>query len=903
MTRYKQFVFSLSVAAAIFLTGCQPMEFYVAPQGNDNWSGKYVKPTGDGKDGPFATLERARNEIRSLKSRGVIKGPVTVFIREGIYSLSQTLKFGPEDSGIAEALVIYRAYGDEKPLLIGGKQITGFAQYKGNIVKTDVGGQGFKNIYFRQLVFDGKRQHLARYPNYDSQNPYGGGWAYADGKYLEMYKDVPGEDRHSFTCKQEDLHEWARPEEVEVFVFARYNWWNNICRIKSIDRSTRLVTLANDASYPIRPGDRYYFRNALEELDAPGEWYLDRQTWALYFWPPSPLEGRSVYAPVVRTILELGRGTQHITFRGLTFECCEGTAITLKDTTNCLITACTIRNVGDYNGSGISINDGRKNGVIGCDIYEVGSHGVAISGGDRKTLAPAENYADNNYIHHMGVFYKQGVGISLSGVGNRASHNLIHDGPRMGIMFSGNNLVIEYNHIRHMNLETSDTGAVYTGGRDWISSRGTMIRYNYFHDMLGYGQEKGQWVSPFFAWGVYLDDNSGGVDVIGNIVARCSRACIHLHNGRDTVVENNIFIDGNLQQIEFSGWTDTHKYWTNHLPSMIKGYEMVCNQLAWSHMRNMNLHPTNAVLPDRTIMAGNRFSRNIMYYSNSSSKYVRAHNLSFDHNSCDSNLIWHAGQPLLTGQKQVGKTISTNLLYNPGFEDGTPGAMPKDWLWQIRPTNTASAVLVEGNPASGKYSLCINAAFVKEKQRDNYPIIVSKDLQLEQGHWYRVAAKLKATKPETRAGLMIQSYIAKVYFWANWPNEVKVGPDWKDYQFTFKVPGPGEKGYNERMKVFRVRLDFPEDSGSLFADDISLTEVEMLDEWTSWQARGMDQHSVVADPLFINVEKEDYRLKSDSPAFKLGFKSIPVKAIGPYKDELRASWPIVEAEGAREKPL
>ena len=82
------------------------------------------------------------------------------------------------------------------------------------------------------------------------------------------------------------------------------------------------------------------------------------------------------------------------------------------------------------------------------------------------------------------MFYKQGVGVNLNGVGNRASHNLIHDGPRMGIMFSGNNLVIEYNQIRHMNLETEDTGAVYTGGRDWISSRGTVIRYNYFHDGL-----------------------------------------------------------------------------------------------------------------------------------------------------------------------------------------------------------------------------------------------------------------------------------------------------------------------------------------------------------------------------------------------------------------------------------
>ena len=77
----------------------------------------------------------------------------------------------------------------------------------------------------------------------------------------------------------------------------------------------------------------------------------------------------------------------------------------------------------------------------------------------------------------------------------------------------------------------------------------------------------------------------------------------------------------------------------------------------------------------------------------------------------------------------------------------------------------------------------------------------------------------------------------------------------------------------------------------------------VLDEWESWQATGQDQHSIVADPLFVNAEKDDYRLKPESPAFKLGFQPIPVERIGPYQDELRASWPIVEAEGARERPV
>src|SRR6185369_12075868 len=608
--------------------------------------------------------------------------------------------------------------------------------HRGAILKADVAAQGFKGINFRQLIFDGKRQHLARYPNFDPQNPYGGGWAYADGKPVPMYQDQPGEDKHSFSYKPQDAREWKQPEEVEVFVFPRYNWWNNIIPVKSIDRAARFVTLAQDASYPIRPGDRYYFRNSLEELDAPGEWFLDRHTWTLYFWPPKPLAGRTVSAPTTRTILELGPGTVHVTFRGLILECAEGDAVVLNKATNCLIASSTIRNVGNYHGVGVAINGGARNGVIGCDIFETGSHGIHLSGGDRKTLTPAENFAVNNYIHHVGVFYKQGVGISLDGVGNRVAHNLIHDGPRMGIMFSGNNLLIEFNHIRHMNLETEDTGAVYTGGRDWISSRGTVIRYNFFHDMLGYGKDTGgKWVSPHFAWGVYLDDNAGGVDVFGNIVARCSRAGLHLHNGRDNHIENNIFVENGQQQYEYSGWTSSHSYWKEHLPNMVKGYESVASDPAWKHMRNMHLHPTNAVLLDGKIMTGNAFTRNIIYYRNPQAKLVRFGTVPSDHNLTDSNVVFHFGQPLRTGQKSAGKESPTNS------------------------------------------------------------------------------------------------------------------------------------------------------------------------EWAAWQALGNDAHSLIADPLFVSPDQDGFRLKPESPAFALGFKPIPLEKIGPYADPLRASWPIVEAEGAREKPL
>ncbi len=891
------------LALAVVAQVAHATEYYVATDGNDGWSGRLDRPNAAATDGPFATLARAREEIRKLKLADGLEGPVTVWVRGGSYALSQTLSLESQDSGTAGSPIGYRAWQSEKPVLIGGRRITGFVPHKGKILKADLASQGLKDVDFRQLFCNGKRRPLARYPNFDPENPYGGGWAYADGKRVPMYAEVPGEDKQTLHYKAEDARSWTRPQEGEVFVFPRYNWWNNLVRIKSVDSEKRIITLAGQCSYPIRPTDRYYVQGLLEELDAPGEWYLDKTAGVLYFWPPDDVDPATmtVYAPTLRTILDLNQ-TSHVTFRGFTIECCSGTAVVLRETTHCRIAGNTIRGVGDYGGSGVAVNGGSENGVVGNDIYDVGRDGIYLSGGNRITLAAANNYAENNYIHHMGVYYKQGSGVILNGCGNRASHNLIHDGPRWGIGFSGNNLVIEYNHIRHVNLETADTGAVYTGGRDWLGSRGTVIRHNYFHDILGYGQENGRWVSPHYAWGVYLDDNTGGVDVVGNIVARAVRGLIHLHNGRDNHVENNIFVDGKLQQIECNGWTDSHRYWTNHLPTMIQGYESAKDQPAWQKMRNMDLHPKDAVLPDGKIMTGNRFVRNVVCYRDPDAKYVSVRTFPFDRNEFDRNLIWHLGQPILTGQTLAGRDISANLVPNPDFEQGVPGGMPEGWRWQIKPTTDASATLVR-NSAGGKYAVEIAAAFAKEKPRDNYPIIVTGDLDLPLGRSYRLSAKMKAPRPDAKANLMLQSYVANEYFWASSPNEVKVGTEWQDVEFTFRTPAPGERGHHEKMKTFRVRIDFRDEAGALLVDDVSLKEVESLDEWTSWQTLGMDRHSVIADPLFVDPEHDDYRLKPQSPALQLGFQLIPVEKIGPYQDELRASWPIIEAEGAREKPL
>jgi hypothetical protein len=696
---------------------------YVATNGNDTAAGTIGSP--------FATLTQARDVIRMRKAKGPLAGPVTVFVRGGVYELTETLKLEQRDSGTGATPIVFRAYAHETPVLTVAHAISGFAPYKGNIVKADVAAQGLRGVYFRQLFVDGKRLPLARYPNFDETNPYGGGWAYVDGKPVPMSQTIDGENRHSYHYAPKDARNWETPGTAEVFVFPRYNWANNIVSIKSINPATREVTLASDCSYAIRPGDRYYVRNLLDELDAPGEWYLDQQTSTLYYWPPPESKNPVVYAPRLRTIIEFGTGTGYVTFQGFTIQYFEGTAISMRGASHCMVTANTIRNGGDFRSSAVEVVGGDTNGVAGNDIFDIGGNGIVISGGDRVALSSAGNYADNNYIHHTGVFNKATAGIVLNGVGNRASHNLIHDTPRMAILFSGNNLTIEYNHVRHANVETADTGMIYTGGRDWISSRGSVIRFNYLHDSLGYGLEGGRWVSPHLTWGIYLDDNTGGVDVVSNLIARADRGLIHLHNGRDNLIQNNIFVDGNLQQAEFNGWRSKDSMWTSFLPKMIEGYNSVKNQPAWKKMRNMNIGPEQAVQSDGLIMSGNVFQRNILYWRRQGAKLFSLRNVPLDRNTWDQNLYW------------------------------VQGSSPR----------------IDGGGALGEF------------------------------------------------------------------------------------------------------------------------------DWDGWRGRGQDQHSLVTDPFFVDAGNGNYQLRSNSPAFGLGFQQIPVDRIGPYRDPLRASWPITEAPGVRERPI
>jgi len=527
-------------------TSVAGVTYYVATGGNDGWSGTLDTPKADGTDGPFATLERARDEVRKLKKTpGLPEGGVTVEVRGGIYQRQRPFELAAEDSGVEGSPVVYRARAGEEVRLVGGKVVTGFAPVtdptvlnrldeaaRGKVVQADLKALGISdsgppNGGGIELFFKDRPMMPARWPN-EGFAPI------ADIVERDGHKihGIPGSKVGKFVYEGDRPKRWVGEKDPWLHGYWFWDWSDQRQRIEAIDTEKRIISLAPPYhGYGYRKGQWYYAFNMLCELDSPGEWYLDRSTGVLYFWPPEPIESGRAVVSVLPTLLTM-KGTSYAAIRGFTFEAARETAITVSDGHYTQITGCIIRNVG---GSAVSVGGGTANGVIGCDIYLTGCGGISVGGGDRATLTPAGNYAENNHIHHYSRVQRvYQPGIHLSGVGNRAAHNLIHDAPHMGMGFGGNDHLIELNEIYNVCFESNDAGAIYTG-RDW-TMRGHILRYNYLHDINGF-RGKG-------CVGIYLDDMFSSAAIYGNVFNKVTMAAF-IGGGRDCRIENNIFVDCN----------------------------------------------------------------------------------------------------------------------------------------------------------------------------------------------------------------------------------------------------------------------------------------------------------------------------------------------------------------------
>ena len=571
------------------------VDFYVSPEGSDEHPGTLAQP--------LASLDAARDRVRAkLKSTPEGAGKpeaITVWLRAGTYQLSRSFELDREDGGTAGARITYAAYGQEAVRISGGATLAADrfgpvrnpeilrrlpVEARDHVLQADLRAAGITDFgRHRQfghglpvvpapleLFWNGAALPLARYPNTGGialgsivdpgSMPRNGDYSNRGGRF--RYTD-PRHER------------WVGLQDVWLQGYFNNGYADDKIRIAAIDPKLKEVTLASPHLYSLASGNnfnQYVALNLLEELDQPGEWYVDRSSGILYVWPPGGLADARISVSVLEEPLIVLDHVSFCTLRGLTIEDGRGIGVYVEGGERDEIVDCVIRNVGTVGvmfGKGARQTaqltpDGRANEpasrevgsfqsllyqntvwdrdagkdqvISGCEIYNTGSGGIILGGGSKKTLTPGRNLVIDCIIHDFNRRNKMGAsGVIVDGCGNRVAHNEIYNADLQAIYVRGNEHVFEFNDIHDVALNSNDASAWYLG-RD-PSDRGNIVRWNFFHNV---GRPDRKWTM-----GVYCDDATTDVRIEGNVFYRAgSFGSVYSNGGQDIVVRNNIFVEG-----------------------------------------------------------------------------------------------------------------------------------------------------------------------------------------------------------------------------------------------------------------------------------------------------------------------------------------------------------------------
>lgn len=553
-------------------------QFYLSPNGNDRWSGTQSTINDTKTDGPFATIGRALKAVRDLQTHGKLVQPAVIHLRGGTYRIRETIVLTPDDS----VPVTIRAYENETPVIDGGECMTGFTADKlnGHDVWSAAIPQGKTNWYFRELFVNGERRPRARLPKV--------GPAVNERNFLwiENAPDISlqaelFDGSWRFTAKKGDMRPWKNITDAEIVVL--HYWTEERMPIASFDEATGMVTSTRRSIFALKDDfkpqwAKYYIDNIIEALTEPGEWYLDRQTSTLYYYPRpgETIENTDITAPRVTALMrfdgdgDTNRFIENITFRGITFRHADwimprggapvhdkvpdteyaasaqgashaGGAIEMKGTRFCSFENCTVEHVGLY---AFNVTDGCiGNRFVQNTLSDLGAGGIKQTGSRAEgpiVRRTGNSVIEDNHIHHGGQVFHSATGIMLMDTfGNEVARNHIHDLYYSGISsgwvwgftdsVSKDNHFID-NHIHDLGFAwLSDMGGIYLLG----VQPGTIVRGNIIYNIEN---------ANYGGWGIYLDEGSSHVIVENNICHHTACEPFHMHFGRECIVRNNIFI-------------------------------------------------------------------------------------------------------------------------------------------------------------------------------------------------------------------------------------------------------------------------------------------------------------------------------------------------------------------------
>ena len=565
--------FFLIVSSPVCLSGADDqVTFFVSANGKDTNPGT--------KEAPFRSLEKAREAVRLIKDR-LDGNPVTVYIYGGTYYMEKAVVFSSEDSGTEKNPVVYKAVEGQEPVFTGSKNIKNWKvlkdkqklnildpSVKGKIYVSDLKAAGITefgdptNAGERpDLYCNNQLQTLARWPDGKMTKA---GLVRGKTQLPKTYIGVNGTKEGLFEYIDKRQDRWAKEADVRLGGYWYWDWAEEYQKAEKIDTEERTILISEPFHhYGYKDSLRYFGLNLFCEIDQPGEWYIDRSSGMLYWYPPQNIDpGKAEISLTIFSLpymLEL-RNTSFMIFQDLTFRESRGSAILISQGINCKIADCRIERFGR---DGIHIDEGRQNTVSGCFLSTFGFGGMKISGGDRKTLIPGNHHVENTVVENFSIFKRTyEPAIHLSGCGHRINNNRFHGSSSSAMRLEGNDFLIEYNHIADVVNESDDQGGIDIFYNP--SYQGIVIRYNRWSDIRG-GTRHG-------AAGVRLDDMISGVVIYGNVFERCGAldfGGVQIDGGKDNLVDNNIFYKCNAA-VSFSPWGEERWLKTLDLPVIRK---------------------------------------------------------------------------------------------------------------------------------------------------------------------------------------------------------------------------------------------------------------------------------------------------------------------------------------------
>jgi len=522
------------------IAGQETYRIYVSPDGAEDGDGTAENPCG--------TIQAALGAIRYDRKLQ----PVEVVLKDGDYYLTESVSIDSTDAGNRYAPLTIRAENSGKVRLIGGASmdpaecvpVTDTAVLNRVIDKTAAGKlmmldiseaveelPDLQNANPVEIFLDGQALTWSRWPN----STDGDGYLRSEeiiSASEENYRTEPA--TFSYTDASDRALSWSEEGMADLYIlsYLGYDWYSDLLKVTQIDSGTRTMTTETGGTYLPKAGNRFFFCNLLEEIDEPGESYIDRESGIVYYYPYADNADEVFVSTLNESMLNLN-GCTNVHIEGISFEYARQNPITASGVDGVTITDCDVFHIAD---NAMDL-DGYRITVDGCEVADTWSGGIYISGGDRVNLISGENEIKNCVIHDVNrsrANYKPGVRADSIGlvVRNNTLYNSIHQ--MIGI--HNNNVLIAYNEFYNCVTDCSDMGAIYFG-RD-PSQMGIEICYNYFHDIGnaygGFGQQS-----------IFMDDGCAGAHVHHNLFYKgtTDTSAVKFHATQFALVEHNIFAD------------------------------------------------------------------------------------------------------------------------------------------------------------------------------------------------------------------------------------------------------------------------------------------------------------------------------------------------------------------------